>query len=149
MIFHPTPDHHLSKLRRIVERLEKQEMHADDMDDFCKTAWHLIELVEKNHRSTQAQRQAASRLRSDPDLLLCQYGATMEKHGESKPKVADRAGLADVEVLTGYGAGGFGRGSFGHGEHGITFRFKNGAERTGLEFASTVLQKWEAVFALG
>ena len=38
MVFHNSASEHLVKLLRIVSRLDSQEMHVDDMDDFCKTS---------------------------------------------------------------------------------------------------------------
>ena len=128
--------------------MQQNEMHADDMDDFCKTAWHLIELAEKDKGSPRARRQAASRLRSDPDLILCEHAAQTEKHGKSRPDVASKAGLREVEITEGWNTGGFGKGSYGKGEQGIKFKFENGVERDAFEFAAAVLQKWEMVFAL-
>lgn len=46
MVFRSGPAEHLAKRRRIVARLTEREVHADDMDNFCKTVWHLVELVE-------------------------------------------------------------------------------------------------------
>lgn len=146
MVLHSGPLEHLRKLRRIVARLGSQEMHVDDLDDFCKTAWHLVELVEKNPDSTRDMKRRASRLRADPDIVLCQYVATVEKHAESKPEVAARAGLRTVSVRQGWGVGRFGKGAWGVGEQSVTFELEDGTERNAIAFAAAVLRKWEAVF---
>lgn len=124
-------------------------MHADDLDDFCKTAWHLVELVERDANSTREMRKLASRLRSDPGISLCEHAANVEKHGTSKPKVAKKVGLNAVEINQGWGIGGFGRGGYGVGEQDITFKFDDGTERNAFDFAAAVLNKWEKIFGLG
>src|SRR5687768_524658 len=142
MIFHRAPKDHLQKLRRIVARLRDNEIHADDLDDFCKTAWHLIELVEKDSASDRELRKRAARLRTDRDIALCEHAANVEKHGKSKLTAAEKAGLASTEIRQGWGIGRFGKGGYGVGEQSITFKYEDGTERNALEFAEIVLKKW-------
>jgi hypothetical protein len=142
MIFHAGPTEHFAKLHRIVARLIKQEVHADDLDDFCKTAWHLVELVEHDRTAPRQTRKRVSRLRSDPDIAVCQFAATMEKHGEVGDKVQERAKLSGVSIEQGWGAGRYGMGDYGVGEQSITLRFNDGTERDALAFVTTVLAKW-------
>ncbi len=144
MVFLITPEDHFKKLRRIADRLEKDGMHPDDMDDFCKTAWHLVELVEK--KSDREMRKKATALRTDPDIALCEHAANTSKHGDSKRGVKEKAGSPTVEIEQGYGVGRYGKGGYGIGERSITFKFKDGTERNAFEFVATVLQKWENVF---
>ena len=147
MVFLSYPADHLEKLRRIAQRLHNDEMHADDMDDFCKTAWHLIELIKKNPSSTMKMRSRAIRLRDDRDMVLCEHLANVSKHGKSRPKTEAKAGLSTIEIEQGWGVGRFGKGGFGVGEQAITLKFKDGSERDAFEFVEAVLRKWEAVFA--
>jgi hypothetical protein len=147
MVLHHAPIDHLAKLRRVVARLEKQEMHADDMDDFCKTAWHLIELVEKDPGSAKKMRREAIRLRADPDLILCEHVANAEKHRNVRAAVVEKSPLAGAEVRQGWGIGRYGQGAFGVGEQSIKFKLKNGTEYDAFDFAAAVLRKWEAVFS--
>ena len=146
MVFHATPEEHLEKLRRVARRITQNEMHADDMDDFCKTAWHLVELVEKYPNSTREMRRRASLLRQDHDLIVCEHAANTEKHGKSRRKTAERAGLDGISIERGYGVGRYSRGGFGIGEQKITFNLQDGSDRNALDFVAAVLGKWEKVF---
>jgi uncharacterized protein (UPF0147 family) len=145
--FHSSSADHLTKMRRIVRRLDQVEMHRDDMDDFCKTAWHLIEHVAQEKELDRNVRRKAQALRNDADLILCEHLANVGKHGRSRLKVASAASLEAVEVSQGYGVGGYGKGGYGIGEQRIVLKFGDGSTRDAAELAATVLAKWEAVFA--
>lgn len=145
--FHGSSADHLEKMRRIVRRLDQVEMHRDDMDDFCKTAWHLFEHVDREKGLDRNVRRKAQALRQDPDFVLCEHLANVGKHGRSRPDVATAASLESVEVSQGYGVGGYGKGGYGVGEQSIILKFGDGSTRDAGEMAATVLAKWEAVFA--
>lgn len=147
MALHPRPADHLDKLRRVVARLERREMHADDIDDFCKTTWHLIELVEKDQGSTREMRRAATRLRNDLDLIICEHVANSEKHGTVKSAVAAKSPLDSTEIRKGWGIGRYGQGAFGIGEQSIKLMLKDGTEYNAFDFATAVLSKWERAFS--
>lgn len=123
----------------------KIEMHRDDFDDFCKTAWHLIELVEKSASATKSQRSAAAKLRADHDLAVCEYLANTGKHSHARPRAVARSKFSVVEISVGYGVGRYGMGGFGVGEQAIVVKFTDGTERNALEIVQSVTAKWESI----
>jgi hypothetical protein len=144
MVFHDSAEQLLEKLRRLVARLDKHKMHADDITDFCLTAWHMVEWA---GRSPEREvRKRAHRLRFDPDIALCRLVANREKHPEARLEEEERANFSEAKVERAWGLGRFGKGSWGVGEQRITFKLNDGTERDAREFARALLAKWENVF---
>jgi hypothetical protein len=50
------------------------------LDDFFKTAYHLIEIIEKCSTTTATQKAQATALRGDPEMELCREIANRQKH---------------------------------------------------------------------
>jgi hypothetical protein len=73
MILHTTATEHFLKLRRVPARLEKDDVNDanlaefnDGVDDFCKTAYRLIENIAKDV-SPQTRRRRSRIVRSKGD----------------------------------------------------------------------------------
>ena len=61
---------HFQKLEKVVGRI-KGGLHKDDLDEFFKTAYHLIEVTERDEGTTLIQKSMASALRQDIDIRIC------------------------------------------------------------------------------
>lgn len=142
---HETPTDHLAKLRRLRDRMLTKEMHRDDFDDFCKTAWHLIELVERSSSADRLTKRKATALRSEHAFAVCEYLGNMGKHGRTRPTAVQRAKFSVIEISVGFGQGRFGMGGFGVGEQSIVVRFVDGTEANALDLVEEVMAKWEAI----
>src|SRR4051794_29718424 len=84
-MLHHSAREHYEKLQRVVSRID-QAVHKDDLDDFFKTAYHLIEITEKDPSTTAAQRAGANALRSDSDMQICRDICNGQKHFSLDPK---------------------------------------------------------------
>lgn len=145
MVLHATAADHFMKLRRVYARLEN-EVHRDDLDNFFKTAYHLIENTEKDILANAAQKAAATAIRSDADIELCREITNKQKHYTLKPKSDASAKIKGASVEQGFGVGRYGAGGYGVGEQSITLQFKDGTSRDALDLVCSIMKKFEPIF---
>jgi hypothetical protein len=145
MLFHTSAAEHFSKLKRVCERLDA-EVHKDDLDDFFKTAYHLIEITEKCSTTTPAQKAQATALRRDPEMELCREIANRQKHYTLSPLSHPSPAIADATIRQGYGMGRFGKGGYGLGEQSVILNFTDGTQREARDLANSIFGKFARVF---
>jgi hypothetical protein len=145
MPLHATASEHFEKLIRVRRRLD-EEVHRDDLDDFFKTAYHLIEIIEKCGETTATQKAQAKALRRDPDMELCREITNRQKHYTLLPRSHPNPAIASATVRQGFGVGRFGKGGYGVGEQSISLNFKDGTQRDALDLANTIFGKFAQIF---
>jgi hypothetical protein len=59
-MLHKSAAEHLDKLIRVAARVDR-EVHKDDLDDFFKTAYHLVEITEKDPPAARSKRRPLRR----------------------------------------------------------------------------------------
>ncbi|MFN3076665.1 MAG: hypothetical protein ABT940_07285 [Alphaproteobacteria bacterium] len=141
MVLHTTAQEHFAKLTRVNDRLAK-EVHKDDLDDFFKTAYHLIEITEKDPSVSAAQKAQATALRNDPDIKLCQEITNQQKHYTVKKN----AQIKDASVSQGWGVGRFDAGGWGVGEQSVTLNLADGTSRDARSLVSAIYAIVQAIF---
>jgi hypothetical protein len=146
MPFHTTAAEHFEKLKRVHARLDG-EVHKDDLDDFFKTAYHLIENIEKCSNTTVEQKLTAKALRSDPEMELCREICNLQKHYTLRPKSHPSPAIANADIQQGFGIGRFGKGGFGVGEQSVWLNFNDGTQRDAHVLAGSIFGKFARVFA--
>ena len=145
MAFHETAQEHFDKLSRVYERLEN-EIHKDDLDDFFKTAYHLLENIKKDPKATTAQKAAAKTLYNEPEMELCREltnkskNYTLDKFHHPHPKIKD------ATTQQGFGVGRFGRGGFGTGEQLVTLNLNDGRKLDAYDLMAAIYAKYKAIF---
>jgi hypothetical protein len=144
-MLHKTAEEHFEKLKRVAARLDK-EVHKDDLDDFFKTAYHLIEVTEKDPASTAAQKISASALRQDMDVAICRDICNGQKHFTLDPKRNPNPIVAGAVTRQGFGVGGYGKGGYGVGEQSVTINLSDGTHRDALDLVRSIEAKWSTVF---
>jgi hypothetical protein len=145
MPFHSTAQEHFEKLKRVRGRLNA-EVHKDDLDDFFKTAYHLIENTEKCSNTAAAQRSQATALRGDPELELCREITNRQKHYTLLPHSHPSPKVASATIAQGYGVGRYGAGAYGVGEQLVTLHFSDGTQRDAHDLANSIFSKWALIF---
>jgi hypothetical protein len=146
MPFHTTAAEHYAKLKRVRGRLDA-EVHRDDLDDFFKTAYHLIEITEKCSTTTSAQKAQASALCGDPEIELCREIANRQKHFTLSPLSHPSPAITDAMIRQGYGMGRFGKGGYGVGEQSVRLNFTDGTQRDARDLASSIFGKFARIFS--
>jgi len=136
---------HFEKLRRVYERLDSC-VYRGDLDDFFKTAYHLIENIEKDPATDASQKAAAKALRSDPEVKLCREIANTQKHRDLNHKRHPSPKILKAFISRGYGAGRYGKGDYGVGEEGVTIQLKDGASQDAFDLATSIFRKFELLF---
>jgi hypothetical protein len=141
-MLHTSAVEHHYKLKRVTKRIE-DAVHKDDLDDFFKTAYHLVEITEKDPATTAAQKAAATALRSDPDLRICRDICNGQKHFKLKNPAS--AVVTGATTRQGYGMGGYGKGGSGVGEQSVTIDLAGGQQVSALDVVRRVASKWNAI----
>lgn len=144
-MLHSSAAEHFKKLRKVFKRVE-EALHKDDLDDFFKTAYHLLEITEKDKATTPLQKSAAAALRQDIDFQVCRDIANSEKHFGLDPKRNPTPAIVAAPVLEGYGVGRFGKGGFGVGEQSVSLLLSDGTTQDALGLVRRVFKKWFSVF---
>ena len=144
-MLHKTAAEHFDKLARVAARLEA-EVHKDDLDDFFKTAYHLVEITEKDPMSRSEQKAAAAALRRDPDIAICRDICNGQKHFNLDARRNPNPVVKDAEANSGYGVGRYGAGAYGVGEQSVTITLSDGTTRDALDLVRSVTGKWQAIF---
>jgi hypothetical protein len=145
MPFHTTASEHFNKLKRVYGQLDA-EVHKDDLDDFFKTAYHLIEITEKCSTTTATQKAQASALRRDLDMELSREIANRQKHYTLSPRSHPSPAIASATVAQGFGVGRFGAGAYGVGEQSVVLNFIDGTQRDARDLANAIFQKFANIF---
>jgi hypothetical protein len=146
--FHTTATEHFEKLQRVAKRLQNEAVHVDALDDFFKTAYHLIENIEKDPATSAAQKAQATALRSDPDIKLCREITNRQKHVTLKatshpdPKIQGNA-----TIQQGWGVGRWGVGAWSEGEPSVSLTFTDGTTCNVLDLVHAVVGKITPLFA--
>ena len=144
MLHNSAAEHH-DKLRKVLGRIEA-EVHKDDLDDFFKTAYHLIEITEKDPATTLAQKAAALVLSADGDMKICREVCLRQKHFTLRPKHHRSPKTADATTKQGWDVGRYGKSGFGIGEQSVTINLTDGTTRDALDLVRGIAAKWAAVF---
>ena len=144
-MLHKSAAEHHQKLLRVLARIE-QAVHRDDLDDFFKTAYHLLEITEADPQATPAQKAAAAALRGDQDLQVCRDIANRQKHFKVDPKRNPAPKAKGAAIHEGYGIGRYGRGAYGAGEQRARIHLSDGTQVDALDLVRSVAAKWAAVF---
>lgn len=144
-MLHLSAREHYEKLQRVIGRID-QAVHRDDLDDFFKTAYHLIEITEKDPSTTPAQKTAARGLRRDRDMQICRDICTGEKHFTLDPIRNPNPIVRNATTRQGYGVGGYGKGAYGVGEQSVTINLSDGSTRNALDLVHVIAAKWNATF---
>src|SRR5580704_1618555 len=127
-MLHKSAAEHLDKLIRVAALVDR-EVHKDDLDDFFKTAYHLVEITEKDPTSSPEQKAAATALRRDPDIAISRDICNGQKHFKLDPKRNPNPVVAGAETKGGYGVGRYGAGAYGVGEQSVTITLSDGTTR--------------------
>jgi hypothetical protein len=120
-------------------------MHKDDLDDFFKTAYHLVEITEQDPATSAAQKTAARALRTDDDIRVCRDICNGEKHFNLDPKRNPNPRVKSATTRQGYGVGGYGKGAYGVGEQSVTINLSDGTTRDASDLVHAVAMKWSKV----
>lgn len=144
-MLHKSAAEHLDKLIRVAARVDR-EVHKDDLDDFFKTAYHLVEITEKDPTSSPEQKAAATALRRDPDIAISRDICNGQKHVKLDPKRNPNPVVAGAETKGGYGVGRYGAGAYGVGEQSVTITLSDGTTRNALDLVRAVTTKWRDAF---
>jgi hypothetical protein len=127
------------KLTRERDQIEKS-VDEDRLENFFKTAWHLIEIVEKDPATTQTQKDKGKSLRKTPLMTICCEIANSQKHFRLDPKRYPRPTVQDSTVAQGFGRGRFGKGAFGKGEQSVRIDFSDGTSADALALVRDIFQ---------
>jgi len=110
----------------------------------ARTAFHLIEIIEKDRTTTRTQKDLRRALGLDPEMKLCRKIANNEKHFELDPKRYPNPEVKGSVVAEGYGAGRYGRGGYGVGGQSVTLQYDTRQGRA--RFCPFDLQEVRAIF---
>jgi hypothetical protein len=143
--FHTTAAAHFDKLKRVRSRFDA-EVHKDDLDDFFKTAYHLIEITEKCSTTSAAHKAEAAALRCDPEMELCREIVNRQKHYTLLPRSHPSPAITNATVRQGYGVGRYGAGGYGVGEQSVTLNFTDGTQRDARDLANSIFGKFARIF---
>lgn len=144
-MLHRSAREHYEKLQRVIARID-QAVHKDDLDDFFKTAFHLIEVTEKDPSTASSQKSAASALKNDSDMRMCRDICNGQKHFTLDPKRNPTPVVASASTRQGYGVGGYGKGGFGVGEQSVTINLSDGTTRDAHDLVRVIAAKWAGIF---
>jgi hypothetical protein len=144
-MLHQSAREHYEKLQRVVGRID-QAVHKDDLDDFFKTAYHLIEITERDPATTPSQKATASALKKDADMRVCRDICNGQKHFTLNPKLNPNPVVASASTRQGYGVGGYGKGGFGVGEQSVTINLSDGTTRDAHDLVRAIATKWAGIF---
>ena len=144
-MLHKTAAEHFDKLKKVAARIEN-EVHKDDLDDFFKTAYHLLEITREDPTATPAQKAGADALRRHAEFAICRDICNGQKHFRLDPKRNPNPVVADAKTEEGYGVGRFGAGGYGVGEQSVTVELSDGTTRNALDLVRAVMAKWIGVF---
>src|SRR5688500_18531056 len=125
MVFHNSAADHFGKLNRLANRIEKA-VHKDDLDDYLKSAYHLLEIVEKDPNTSSCQKAQAKALRSDPEFQLCREITNRQKHFVLNAKQHPNPRVKDATIEQGFGVGRYGAGAYEVGEQSVTINLNDG-----------------------
>lgn len=114
--------------------------------DFFKTAYHLIENIEKCAATTATQKAHAKALRNDPEIELCREIVNRQKHYTLLPRSHPSPAIASATVKQGYGVGRYGAGAYGVGEQSVILQFTDGTQREARDLANSIFGKLARVF---
>jgi hypothetical protein len=145
MPLHTTAVQHFNKLKRVCGRLDA-EVHKDDLDDFFKTAYHLLEITEKCSITTPEQKEHATALRCDPEMELCREIVNRQKHYTLSPRSHPSPAITNATIKEGYGMGRIGAGGFGVGEQSVTLHFTDGTECDAHDLSNSIFEKLARIF---
>lgn len=144
-MLHRSAAEHFDKLRKDLKRVE-EALHKDNLDDFFKTAYHLVEIVKRDRATTSLQKARAAELRQDIDFLICRDIANSEKHFGLDPRRNPTPTAKGASTLEGFGVGRYGMNGYGVGEQSISLHLSDGTSIDALGLARRVFEKWSAVF---
>ncbi len=136
---------HFQKLEKVVGRI-KGGLHKDDLDEFFKTAYHLIEVTERDEGTTLIQKSMASALRQDIDIKICRDIANASKHFRLDPKLNPSPTIERASTCEGFGVGRFGKGAYGIGEQSVTLHLSDGTTTNALSLVERIFAKWAEIF---
>jgi hypothetical protein len=145
MALHNTAAEHYQKLRRLHQRLQA-EVHRDDLDDFFKTAYHLIEIIEKDPKTDGVQKTMATALEFDADLKLCGEITNRQKHYTLNPRHHPDPQVQGASIQEGYDVGRYGAGDYDAGEQSVVLNLADGTSRDALDLVNAVMAKFASIF---
>ena len=143
-MLHKTAMEHHEKLKRVTDRINTA-VHKDDLDDFFKTAYHLIEITKRDPATSATQKSAAKALRNDVDLQICRDICNGQKHFTLDPKKNPKPKVLGTTTQQGFGVGGYSKGGYGVGEQSVTIQLSDGTERNARDLVASIAGKWWAI----
>lgn len=144
-MLHNSAAEHFQKLEKIFGRINGG-LHKDDLDDFFKTAYHLIEITEKDEGTSLVQKSMAAALRQDIDMKICRDIANASKHFRLDPKLNPSPTVERTSTCEGFGVGRFGKSGYGIGEQSITLYLSDGTDTDALSLVERIFTKWTDIF---
>ena len=144
-MLHNSAAEHFWKLEKIFGRINGG-LHKDDLDDFFKTAYHLIEITEKDEGTSLVQKTMAAALRQDIDMKICRDIANASKHFRLDPKRNPSPTVDCTSTCEGFGAGRFGKSGYGIGEQSVSLHLSDGKSEHALCLVERIFEKWASIF---
>ena len=109
-------NNYFQNLEKIFGRINGR-LHKDVLEEFFKTAYHLIEITEKDEGTSLVQKTMAAALRQDIDMKIYRDIANASKHFSLDPKRNPSPTDDRTSTCEGFGVGRFGKSGYGIGEH--------------------------------
>ncbi len=144
-MLHSSAEEHFQKLTKVFRRIQ-DNLHKDDLDDFFKTAYHLIEITNMDENATSSQKSMASALRQDIEMQICRDIANAAKHFRLDPKRNPSPTIERASTCEGFGVGRFGKGAYGIGEQSVTLHLSDGTTTNALILVERIFAKWAEIF---
>jgi hypothetical protein len=143
-MLHTSAAEHFEKLKKVLKRID-EAVHKDDLDDFFKTAYHLIEIIEKDAATTPIQKTGATALRLDVDFRICREIANSSKHFGLDARRNPAPVFKNASTLEGFGVGRYGMSAYGVGEQSISIHLSDGTSIDAQGLVRRIFEKWSAV----
>jgi hypothetical protein len=121
-------------------------LHKDDLDDFFKTAYHLVEITEKDAATTPIHKAGATALRQDVDFRICRDITNSSKHFGLDAGRNPAPIVREASTHEGFRVGRYGMSAYGVGEQSVFLHLSDGNSIDVLGLVRRVFEKWSAVF---